>query len=123
MPKSKGLGEQQGHIDWIPINNGHCLRINISGRFDLHMRNEWFKFIRATARISVGQYEFNLTQTPELGLSGLGLLLVFKEKKKSRQQDIKLCHCNRRVWELLHWTGMDKYFAIQSTPGGEPSKE
>lgn len=123
MPKTRGSREPQNHIDWIPINNGHCLRINISGRLDLRMRNEWLRFMRATASSNVGQYEFNLTQTPELGLAGLGLLLLFKDQKKSRQQDIKLCHCNRQIWELLLWTGMDKYFSIQGKPGGETSKE
>jgi anti-anti-sigma factor len=122
MQKTKAAGEQQAHIDWIPINNGHCLRINISGRLDLQLRSEWQRFIRATAASNVGQFEFNLIQTPELSLTGLGLLLLFKEQKKSQRQDIKLCHCNRQIWELLQWTGMDQYFLIQGNPGKETKK-
>lgn len=122
MPKTKGLEEQHSHIDWIPVNHGHCLRINISGHLDLHMHREWLKFMHATASSSAGQYEFNLTQTQTLGLTGLGLLLLFKEQRKSRPQDIKLCHCNRQIWELLQWTGMDKHFSIHGKPEGETSK-
>lgn len=110
---------QTPKIDWKPINNGHCLRININGKLDLHLRKEWQRFIRETAVSGVGQFEFNLGQTSELSLTGLGLLLLFKEQKQSQRQDIKLSHCNRQVRELLQWTGMDKFFLIQAKPGSD----
>jgi len=117
MPKTLAAGEHKPHIDWIPINNGHCLRVNISGKLDLQLRSEWQRFIRETSANPIRQFEFNFTQTPELSLAGLGFLLLFKEQKKSQRQDIKLCHCNRHIWELLQWTGMDKHFLIQSKQG------
>lgn len=104
-------------IDWKPINNGHCLRISISGKLDLQARGEWQRFIRETSASRISQFEFNLTQTPELSLTGLGMLLLFKDQKKSQRQDIKLSHCNHQIHELLQWTGMDKYFLIQPKPG------
>ena len=61
--------------------------------------------------------KFNLTEAPTLTLTGLGMLLLFKEQKGSERGDIKLCHCNKDVWQLLQWTGMDKYFTIQGGPG------
>lgn len=107
----------KAHIDWKPINNGHCLRINIDGKLDVQMRKEWQRFMRATAASDVGQFEFNLTHTPELSLTGLGMLLHFKDQKHSQRQDIKLSHCNRQIRELLQWTGMDKFFLIQAKTG------
>lgn len=100
-------------IDWIPINNGHGLRINISGTIDQALRREWLRLLRETASKDVDQFEFNLTRTPALNMTGLGMLLLFKEQKRSQRQNITLCHCNRQVWELLQWAGMDRYFVIQ----------
>jgi anti-anti-sigma factor len=104
-------------IDWLPINSGHGLRINISGSLDQGMHNEWRRLIAETEANGVGQFEFNLTDAPNLTLTGLGMLLHFKEQKGSERGDIKLCHCNREVWQMLQWTGMDKYFTIQGRPG------
>jgi anti-anti-sigma factor len=100
-------------IDWLPINNGHGLRINICGNLDQNLRSEWRKLLEETATSKIGQFEFNLTEAPTLTLTGLGMLLLFKEQKGSERGDIKLCHCNKDVWQMLQWTGMDKYFTIQ----------
>jgi anti-anti-sigma factor len=104
-------------IDWLPINSGHALRINICGTLDHNLRHEWRKLLDDAATNDVGQFEFNLTESPTLTLTGLGMLLMFKEQKGSGRGDIKLCHCNRDVWQLLQWTGMDKYFTIQGIIG------
>ena len=104
-------------IDWLPINSGHGLRINISGNLDLNLREEWRRLLEETERSGVDQFEFNLTEAPSLSLTGLAMLLLFKEQKKSERGDIKLCHCNREVWQMLQWTGMDRYFTIQAIPG------
>jgi anti-anti-sigma factor len=104
-------------IDWLPINNGHGLRINICGNLDQNLRAEWRRLLEETQANGIGQFEFNLTQAPGLTLTGLGMLLLFKEQKGSERGDIKLCHCNKEVWQMLQWTGMDKYFTIQGVPG------
>lgn len=103
-------------IDWLPINSGHGLRINIFGNLDQNLRNEWRRLLEETESSGVGQFEFNLTEAPTLTLTGLGMLLMFKEQKGSERGDIKLCHCNKDVWQMLQWTGMDKYFTIQGIP-------
>jgi anti-anti-sigma factor len=108
-------------IDWSLINNGHGLRINIFGTLDQSLRGEWRRLLEETANSDVGQFEFNLTEAPTLTLTGLGMLLLFREQKGSGRGDIKLCHCNKDVWQLLQWTGMEKYFTIQgeSVSGGK----
>lgn len=104
-------------IDWLPVNNGHSLRINICGNLDQNLRSEWRRLLEETEANGIGQFEFNLTQAPTLTLTGLGMLLLFKEQKGSERGDIKLCNCNKDVWQMLQWTGMDKYFTIQGIPG------
>lgn len=118
-PIKKTISETYGQscIDWVPINNGHALRINIAGNLDHNLREEWRRLLAETADSGVGQFEFNMTQAPTLTMTGLGMLLLFKEQKKSERGDIKLCHCNKDVWKMLQWTGMDKYFTIQGIPG------
>jgi anti-anti-sigma factor len=111
--QSVNSAAKQAHIDWLLINNGHGLRVNISGTMDQQLRQEWMRLLRETANNGIDQYEFNLTKAPALNLTGLAMLLLFKEQKKSQKQSITLCHCNRQIWELLLWTGMDKYFVIQ----------
>jgi anti-anti-sigma factor len=104
-------------IDWLPINSGHGLRINICGTLDQNLRSDWRRLLEEVERSGVGQFEFNLTETPTLTFTGLGLLLLFKEQKGSERGDIKLCHCNKEVRQMLQWTGMDRYFTIQGVPG------
>lgn len=109
--------ESLSSIDWLPINSGHGLRVNICGNLDQNLRAEWRRLIEESERSGIGQFEFNLTEAPSLTLTGLGMLLLFKEQKGSERGDIKLCHCNKDVWQMLQWTGMDKYFTIQGMPG------
>lgn len=102
-------------LDWIPINSGRGLRVNVHGCIDQDMRKEWSRLISDVDKSGVREFEFNLTETPGLSLTGLGMLLLFKERKGSLREEIKLCNCNREVEQLLRWTGMDKYFLIQTT--------
>ncbi len=111
--KPSSLSDIGPRMEWIPINNGHGLRINISGTIDQELRREWLRLLRETASKEIDQFEFNLTRTPALSLTSLSMLLLFREQKRSQRQNITLCHCNRQVWELLQWTGMDRYFVIQ----------
>lgn len=102
-------------LDWVLINNGRGLRINVSGNIDHDMRLEWRRMLEETESTAAGEFEFNLSHTPALSLTGLGMLLLFKERKGSLREAIKLCNCNKDVAQLLRWTGMEKYFVIQSS--------
>ena len=101
-------------LEWVLINNGRGLRINVSGNIDHSMRTEWRRLLEETESNGAGEFEFNLSHSPALSLTGLGMLLLFKERKGSVREAIKLCNCNKDVAQLLRWTGMDKYFVIQS---------
>lgn len=101
-------------LEWVSMNNGRGLRITISGSIDHSLRTEWNRLLDETEGSEAGEFEFNLTQTPSLSLTGLGMLLLFKERKATKRDAIRLCHCTKEVSQLLHWTGMDKYFVILS---------
>lgn len=102
-------------MDWVRINNGRGLRVSIHGNIDNDLRKEWSRLLSDSESADVKEFEFNLNETPALSLTGLGMLLLFKERKGSTRDDIRLCNCNKEVTQLLHWTGMDKYFAIENT--------
>lgn len=102
-------------LDWISINNGRGLRVNIYGSIDHGLRKEWSRLLNDAASSNVHEFEFNLNETPALSLTGLGMLLLFKERNGSGREQITLCNCNKEVEQLLKWSGMDKYFLIQST--------
>jgi anti-anti-sigma factor len=104
-------------VDWVPINSGHGLQINITGNIDHNLREEWRRLLEETVSSNVDEFEFNLIAAPSLSMTGLGMLLLFKERKGSSREAIKLCNCNKDVWQLLNWTGMEKYFVIQK--GGD----
>lgn len=100
-------------VEWVLINSGRGVRVNIHGSVDASIRSEWNRLLDETQATGASEYEFNLAETPGLSLTGLGMLLLFRERKASALQGIKLCNCNKDVAQLLKWTGMDKYFEIQ----------
>lgn len=108
-------------LDWISINNGRGLRVNIYGSIDHGLRKEWSRLLNDAESSNVHEFEFNLHETPALSLTGLGMLLLFKERKGSGREQITLCNCNKEVEQLLKWSGMDKYFLIQATPSSGES--
>lgn len=123
-PRSSRLRPASGattgrYLEWLPTNNGHCLRITINGTTGFTLFDEWKRLLRETAESGVSQFEFNLAQLPELNLMGLGMLLYFRDQQKSRRQDIRLSHCNTRTRQILQWTGMEKYFVVQGLSGTE----
>lgn len=102
-------------MDWVPIKNGRGLRISVYGNIDNDLRKEWSRLLSDTESAEIKEFEFNLNDTPALSLTGLGMLLLFKERKAPLCDAIKLCNCNKDVARLLYWTGMDKYFVIETT--------
>lgn len=102
-------------LDWVSINSGRGLRVSVHGNIDNSLRREWSRLLDETEGSDIKEFEFNLNETPALSLTGLGMLLLFKERKGSARDAIKLCNCNKEVTQILEWTGMDKYFVIQNT--------
>lgn len=120
IPSASITFSDSASMDWVRINNGRGLRVSIYGNIDNDLRKEWSRLLNDTESADVKEFEFNLNETPALSLTGLGMLLLFKERKGSARDAIKLCNCNKDVAQLLQWTGMDKYFAIESTQISTP---
>ena len=101
--------QRPAQLSWAPFNNGRGLRVSINGNFDQQLCHEWRKLLQKAEQEEVIQFEFNLQQTPSLSLSGLAMLLLFKEQQT---REIALSHCNSQVEHLLQLTGMTKYFTV-----------
>mgnify|MGYP003576181605 CR=1 FL=1 len=101
-------------MDWVSINDGRGLRVSVYGNIDNDLRKEWTRLLNDPQAANIKEFEFNLNETPALSMTGLGMLLLFKERKGSARDAIKLCNCNKEVAQLLQWTGMDKYFVIEN---------
>jgi anti-anti-sigma factor len=97
----------------VSINDGRGLRVSVYGNIDNDLRKEWTRLLNDPQAANIKEFEFNLNETPSLSMTGLGMLLLFKERKGSARDAIKLCNCNKEVAQLLQWTGMDKYFVIE----------
>ncbi|HSC68768.1 MAG TPA: STAS domain-containing protein [Cellvibrio sp.] len=102
-------------MDWVLINNGRGLRVSVYGNLDNDLRKEWMRLLEDEEFAAIKEFEFNFSETPALSLTGLGMLLLFKERKGFGREAIRLCNCNKDVVQLLLWTGMDKYFSIENT--------
>lgn len=102
-------------IEWMVIHNGRGVRVNIQGVIDGHLRKEWAQLLSGTDDLHIEEFEFNLSNSPVLGLTGLAMLLMFRDKKRSVCKVISLCNCTKEVVQLLEWTGMDHYFVIKRT--------
>ena len=100
-------------MDWVRINHGRGLRVSVYGNMDNELRREWSRLLNDPESADVKEFEFNFHETSALTLTGLGMLLLFKERKGFGREAIKLCNCNKEVKELLEWSGMEKYFVIQ----------
>jgi anti-anti-sigma factor len=110
------------HIDWVPINNGQGLRISVSGNLDQELVPEWRRLLQESQSSAIAEFEIDMTQAPNLGLTGIAMLLLLKEQRGSRQQDFTLRHCNQQVEEQLRWAGMDHYFVIQGMAPSDKTK-
>jgi anti-anti-sigma factor len=102
-------------VQWVPINSGKALRIDVMGAMDKSLRSQWRRLLAEVEAGSMKEFEINLLDSPSLSLTGLGMLLMFRET--SGASKMALCNCNKSVQETLFWSGMDKYFLIQAPVG------
>jgi anti-anti-sigma factor len=103
-------------LEWKRIGDGRGLRVDVLGNIDHHLRPEWRRLLEETEGDDLKVFEFNLNDTPALSLTGLGMLLLFRERKGLNKGKIALCNCNPKVAEILHWSGMERYFTIEEKP-------
>lgn len=102
-------------MDWVSINSGRGVRVNIYATIDKTLRKDWSRLIKELTEKGVSEVEINLMDAHNLSLAGLGMLLLLKERKPKTLSTITLCNCNRDLKELLEWTGLDKHFDIDTT--------
>ena len=102
-------------LQWVSINNGKGLRVDGVGTMDKNLRSQWRQLLAEVEASNLTEFEINLSETPTLSLTGLGMLLMFKES--SGASKMALCNCNKSVQNVLLWSGMEKYFVIEAPTG------
>lgn len=100
-------------IDWYPINNGQAIHIHVHGELDLQMLAPWRQLLRETQDNGVYQFEIDLKECKDIGLAGIAMLLLFKEKKRAGKSAIALNQCNRAIYKRLVWCGLTEDFIIR----------
>ena len=102
-------------LEWKLINQGRGIRVDVLGNIDHTLKPEWQRLLAEVEASDLREFEFNLSDTPALSLTGLGMLLLLRERRGLKDV-ISLLNCNPRVTELLQWCGMEKYFKVVAKP-------
>ena len=86
--------------------------LNVSGRFDFSMHNDFRKAYKGLGLNGV-TYDVNLAQTEYLDSSALGMLLLLKEYAESESSKVKISNANDDIREILCIASFDKLFMLE----------
>ena len=86
--------------------------LNVSGRFDFSMHNDFRKAYKGLGLKDV-TYDVNLAQTEYLDSSALGMLLLLKEYAELESSKVKISNANDDIREILCIASFDKLFMLE----------
>src|SRR5690554_2383309 len=102
------------HVHWYPTQNGHCLKISISGKPDIRCLGQWRRLIKDCQRHNNQRFELDLKEADDFGLAALALLLMLKDTRQVKASDFVLNQCNQQLFRLLQWTGLNGAFTVRA---------
>lgn len=92
---------------------GNVATLFLSGRFDFHSHLKLKEIYEpCLADEAVGAVEINLANVTYLDSSGLGILLLLRERGESVNKKIVLCNPNDTVTQILDMANFGKLFTI-----------
>lgn len=94
------------------IDSGDGLLLRLKGKVDFNSRDLIYHFIRDIREGTTKHYDLDLGQCPLVTVTGISLFLLLKEATAERKVEITLSNCNPKVYQALHWAGMDKHFLV-----------
>ncbi|BFM17264.1 hypothetical protein R50073_34470 [Maricurvus nonylphenolicus] len=94
------------------IDGGDGLLLRLKGKVDFSSRDLIYHFIRDIREGTTKHYDLDLAQCPLITVTGISLLLLLKEATAERKVEITLSNCQPKVYQALHWAGMDKHFLV-----------
>lgn len=103
---------QQKPYELETIDGGDGLLLRLKGKVDFSSRELIYHFIRDIRQGSTKHYDLDLAQCPLITVTGISLLLLLKEATSERKVEITLSNCQPKVYQALHWAGMDKRFLV-----------
>lgn len=87
------------------------LRINVSGRFDFSMHQDFRKVSEQDA-VGVKSIIIDLGRTEYVDSSALGMLLVLRDKVGDHQAAIRIVNARPDVKKILQIANFDKLFTL-----------
>ncbi|BCG64553.1 MAG: HptB-dependent secretion and biofilm anti anti-sigma factor [Methyloprofundus sp.] len=88
-----------------------ALRINVSGRFDFSMHQDFRKVSEQDA-VGVKSITIDLGRTEYVDSSALGMLLVLRDKVGDNQAAIRIVNARPDVKKILQIANFDKLFTL-----------
>ena len=96
----------------IEVSNDNKLAtININGRFDFSLHNDFRKSYKDVS-LDKGEYLIDLGNTEYLDRSALGMLLLLKEHADTQSATVRLVSFNDEIKEILLIASFDKLFTL-----------
>lgn len=95
-----------------PSVDGQELTINIKGRFDFSVHQE-FRNCYENSVADPKEYVIDMKETTYLDSSALGMLLLLRDHAGGDKSHIKIKNCNNEVKKILTISNFEQLFAIQ----------
>ncbi len=91
--------------------NDKALVINVSGRFDFSLHQE-FRDAYEAQQESVGAYRVDMSEATYLDSSALGMLLLLRDFAGGDQARVEIVNCNADVRKILSISNFEQLFTI-----------
>ncbi len=95
-----------------PSMDGQELTINIKGRFDFSVHQE-FRSCYENVDDDPREYVIDMKDTTYLDSSALGMLLLLRDHAGGDKSHIKIKNCSNDVKKILTISNFEQLFAIQ----------
>ncbi len=92
-------------------DDGKRITINISGRFDFNLHQE-FRQAYEQSRNSDTGYTINLANTEYMDSSALGMLLLLRERAGGDKANIEIVNCSPEIKKILTISNFHQLFNI-----------
>jgi HptB-dependent secretion and biofilm anti anti-sigma factor len=92
-------------------SDGKVVTIDISGRFDFSMHQE-FRQVYEQGACGATQYIINMRQTEYMDSSALGMLLLLREHAGGDRAKIKIVQCQPEVKKILTIAHFHQLFCL-----------
>lgn len=99
-------------MDAHVVGNGKNAVIELSGRFDFNAHREFRGAMDRVLGMEVDKVTIDMERVPYLDSSALGMLLMLRDKARTRNCSVELFGANGNVRQVLEIANFGKLFPI-----------